>query len=141
MTKTIAVALALTLGCTTFALAKDDDDKIPEADMAKVTAALADLGCEDPEGCFNVISTNRDATGHYDPYTGSSFIMTAAFAGKGKPHGQALLSYSQSENPRSKHYADQTKLFSRKKWLPMRFSQKQIKADPQYSHSVVSGKR
>ena len=50
MTKTIAVALALTLGCTTVALAKDDDDKIPEADMAKVTAALADLGCKDPEG-------------------------------------------------------------------------------------------
>jgi hypothetical protein len=50
MTKTIAVALALTLGCTTFALAKDDDDKIPEADMARVTAALADLGCKDPEG-------------------------------------------------------------------------------------------
>src|SRR5262245_30972472 len=27
----------------------DDDDKVPEADMAKVTAALADLGCKDPE--------------------------------------------------------------------------------------------
>ena len=40
MTKTIALALALTLGCTTFALAKDDDDKITEADMARVTAAL-----------------------------------------------------------------------------------------------------
>jgi hypothetical protein len=50
MTKTIALALALTLGCTTFALAKDDDDKITEADMARVTAALADLGCKDPEG-------------------------------------------------------------------------------------------
>ena len=50
MTKTIALALALTLGCMTFALAKADDDKIPEADMARVTAALADLGCKDPEG-------------------------------------------------------------------------------------------
>ncbi len=50
MTKTIALTLALALGCTTFALAKDDDDKISDADMAKVTAALADLGCKDPEG-------------------------------------------------------------------------------------------
>jgi hypothetical protein len=51
MTKTIALALALTLGCTDFAFAKDDDDdKISDADMAKVTAALADLGCRDPEG-------------------------------------------------------------------------------------------
>jgi hypothetical protein len=39
----------LALGCTA-ALAEDDDDKVPEADMAKVTAALADLGCKDPEG-------------------------------------------------------------------------------------------
>ena len=48
MTKTIALALALTLGCTAFAFAKDDgDDKISDADMAKVTAALADLGCKE----------------------------------------------------------------------------------------------
>jgi hypothetical protein len=32
------------------AFAADDDDKVPAADMAKVTAALADLGCKDPEG-------------------------------------------------------------------------------------------
>ena len=51
MTKTMALALVLALGCTTFALAKDDDDdKVSDADMAKVTAALADLGCKDPEG-------------------------------------------------------------------------------------------
>ena len=37
-----------------FALAKDDDDdKVSDADMAKVTAALADLGCKDPEGVKN----------------------------------------------------------------------------------------
>ena len=41
--------LVLAFGCTA-ALAEDDDDKVPEADMAKVTAALADLGCKDPEG-------------------------------------------------------------------------------------------
>jgi len=51
MTKTIALALALTLGCTAFAYAKDDDeDKISDAEMAKVTAALADLGCKGPRG-------------------------------------------------------------------------------------------
>ena len=49
MMKAFAIALVLALGCTA-ALAEDDDDKVPEADMAKVTAALADLGCKDPEG-------------------------------------------------------------------------------------------
>ena len=50
MTRITALALALTLSCATYAFAADDDDdKIPDAEMAKVTAALADLGCKDPE--------------------------------------------------------------------------------------------
>ena len=43
-----AVTLVLTTG-TSLAFAADDDDKISDADSAKVTAALADLGCKDPE--------------------------------------------------------------------------------------------
>ncbi len=46
-----AVGLALVLAFTTsLAFAADDADKVSDADMAKVTAALADLGCKDPEG-------------------------------------------------------------------------------------------
>jgi len=49
MMKTFALALMLALGCTT-AFADDDDDKVPAADMEKVKAALAELGCEEGEG-------------------------------------------------------------------------------------------
>ena len=49
MMRAISLAFVLALG-TSMAFAADDDDKIPAADMAKVTAALADLGCKDPEG-------------------------------------------------------------------------------------------
>ena len=49
MMKAFAVAPVLAFG-STVAFAEDDDDKVPEAEMAKVTAALADLGCKDPEG-------------------------------------------------------------------------------------------
>lgn len=47
--KTIALALALGLCSTAAVYAVEDEDKVPEADMTKVTAALADLGCKDPE--------------------------------------------------------------------------------------------
>jgi hypothetical protein len=47
--KTFTLALMLALGCTA-AFAADDDDKVPAADMEKVKAALAELGCEDGEG-------------------------------------------------------------------------------------------
>ena len=67
--------------------------------------------------------------------------MTAAFDQKGRPHGAAILSYSQSENPRSRHYADQTRLFSQKKWIPMRFTERSIRRDGAYKRMVVTGKR
>ena len=98
-------------------------------------------GCSEAEGCFNIISTRRDDQGNYDPYTGSSFVMAAGFDSRGRPSGQSVLSYSQSENPDSPHYADQTKLFSQEQWLPMRFTERSIKADPAYSKKVVAGRR
>ncbi len=96
-------------------------------------------GCTEGEGCFNIISSDRDAQGRYDPYHGASFVMTAAFDERGRVRGEAILSYSQSENPRSPHYADQTRLFSQKQFLPMRFSERSIKRDAGYKRSVVTG--
>ncbi len=98
-------------------------------------------GCSESEGCFNIVTTDRDAQGRYDPRTGASFIMTAAFDPNGVPRGEAVLSYSQSENPESPHYADQTRLFSQKQWLPMRFTEAQIRSDPEYERTVVTGRR
>jgi len=59
MMKAFAIALVLAFG-STVAFAADDDDKVPEAEMAKVTAALADLGCKDPEG------VKKEQEGIYD---------------------------------------------------------------------------
>jgi acyl-homoserine-lactone acylase len=98
-------------------------------------------GCSEGEGCFNIISTRRDEQGNYDPFTGSSFVMAAGFDSSGRPSGSAILSYSQSENPESPFYADQTRLFSQEQWLPMRFTETDIKADPAYSRRVVTGRR
>lgn len=50
MMRFFALALVLALGSGFAYAAGDDDDKVPEADMAKLKAALADLGCEDGEG-------------------------------------------------------------------------------------------
>ncbi len=98
-------------------------------------------GCSEAEGCFNIITTDRDEQGRYDPYTGASFVMTAAFDRRGRPRGEALLSYSQSANPRSPHYADQTRRFSRKQWIPMRFTERSIRRDRAYRRTVVTGRR
>jgi acyl-homoserine-lactone acylase len=97
-------------------------------------------GCPDNEGCFNILTTKRDEHGVYRPYTGASFVMTAALTADG-PRGYAILRYSQSENPRSRHYADQTRLYARERWLPLRFTERQIRRDPDYTRKRVSGRR
>jgi acyl-homoserine-lactone acylase len=97
-------------------------------------------GCGDDEGCFNILTVRRDAGGVYRPYTGSSFVMAAELTREG-PRGRAILRYSQSENPRSRHYADQTRLYARERWLPLRFTERQIRSDPEYTRTRVSGRR
>ena len=39
-----------------------------------------------------------------------------------------MLTYSESDNPASPHYADQTELFSHKQWVTAYFSPAQVTA-------------
>jgi acyl-homoserine-lactone acylase len=43
---------------------------------------------------------------------------------------RTLLTYSQSSNPDSAHYSDQTRLFSGEKWVTARFCEKDILSSP-----------
>ena len=54
------------------------------------------------------------------PYHGSSYIQVVTFDAKG-PVADAVLSYSQSTDPASPHYADQTWLYSKKGWHRLPF--------------------
>ena len=38
------------------------------------------------------------------------------------------------------HYADQTRLFSQKQWVPMRFTEREIRGDANYKRTVVTGR-
>jgi acyl-homoserine-lactone acylase len=97
-------------------------------------------GCSEQEGCFNILTTSRDERGVYRPYTGSSFVMAAELRRSG-PRGRAILRYSQSEDPLSPHSADQTRLYAQERWLPMRFTERQIRSDPAYRRTRVTGRR
>jgi acyl-homoserine-lactone acylase len=67
---------------------------------------------------------------------GSSIVMQVELTGRG-PKGTTVLTYSQSENPRSPHSGDQTKLFSAGKWVPIRFTRQQIARDPKLRRYTV----
>lgn len=56
---------------------------------------------------------------------GSSFIYTLGFNDDG-PVAEALLSYSQSGNPNSRHFRDQTSLYAQKKWRQVAFREDDV---------------
>jgi len=64
----------------------------------------------------------------YPVVHGSSFILTLGFEDEG-PVAEALLSYSQSGDPGSPHFRDQTDLYAAEKWRPIAFTADQVDAD------------
>jgi acyl-homoserine-lactone acylase len=74
-------------------------------------------------GVFNAMNNSWNAqTGYSGPLAhGSSFIQVVSFDGDGCPDARTILTYSQSPNPRSPHYADQTRLYSAGGWVTDRF--------------------
>jgi acyl-homoserine-lactone acylase len=69
---------------------------------------------------------------------GSSFVM-ALEIGKDGPRGQAFLSYSESDDPASPYFSDQTALFEAKQWRSLVFSEADIAADPALRTLEVAG--
>ncbi|MFD0905301.1 penicillin acylase family protein [Actinomadura sediminis] len=68
--------------------------------------------------------------GYTEVRHGSSYVQVVSFDGDRCPDTRTLLTYSQSADPTSPHYADQTKLFSEKKWVTGRFCAGEIESAP-----------
>jgi acyl-homoserine-lactone acylase len=99
-------------------------------------------GPGDNDGIFNVINDGSlPGDSPTAPDFGSSFIQVVTWQpGSACPVGSTILTYSESSNPTSPHFADQTKLFSKKQFLPDRFCPNQIAADPNLQVVTVTGR-
>lgn len=60
---------------------------------------------------------------------GNSWVMTVEFTDDG-PRAEAVLRYSQSEDPASPHYLDQSRLYADGEFREIRFTEAEILADP-----------
>jgi acyl-homoserine-lactone acylase len=78
-------------------------------------------------------------TDGYPVNSGSSFVMALEYTDEG-PRAQAFLTYSQSGDPESVHFSDQTELFSKKAWRPIAFAEAEVAADT-VSSVTVTGPR
>ncbi|AWZ04972.1 MULTISPECIES: penicillin acylase family protein [unclassified Streptomyces] len=84
-------------------------------------------------GVWNKIEApwNAAAGGYPEVLHGSSHIQAVGWDGGRCPVARTLLTYGQSSNPNSAHYADQTRLFSQERWVKARFCEWDILTSPQ----------
>lgn len=83
-------------------------------------------------GIWNKTDPVWDAAGggYTEVSAGSSYIQAVGWDGSSCPVARTLLTYSQSSNPNSPHYSDQTELFSGEGWVTSRFCEKDIARSP-----------
>ncbi|MCX2973100.1 hypothetical protein EYC87_05800 [Halieaceae bacterium IMCC8485] len=71
---------------------------------------------------FNVISAGFvEGEGYSDVRAGNSYIHAVSWDETDCPDANAILTYSQSTDPASPHYADATELYSNSGWIDMPF--------------------
>jgi acyl-homoserine-lactone acylase len=93
-------------------------------------------GPADPNGELNAIYITSPGA---IPVLGSTYIQVVTWAsGDSCPEAATVLTYSESENPTSPHYDDQTKLFSQRQWATAYFCPAQVAAHA-VSTTVVPG--
>jgi acyl-homoserine-lactone acylase len=112
----------------------------PLSDVQKVTRGGEQIpihGSIGELGVLNVITPGQ-VGGRPDIVFGSSFIQQVRFTSDGPPEAYSVMAYSQSADPNSPHYADQTKLFSAGKWVTERFTEEQIAASPELQIKVLN---
>ncbi len=96
-------------------------------------------GPGDPDGEFNAIYQNVISAPGAVPSLGSSYVQVVSWnKGNPCPVAQSVLTYSESANPRSPYYDDQTKVFSSKRFLPEPFCAAAVRKAA-ISTFVVSG--
>jgi acyl-homoserine-lactone acylase len=82
-------------------------------------------------GVFNAINVGGiGSNGWRSIGQGSSFVMVASFTDDACPNDtRTIPTYSQSTDPASPWYADQTQMFSNKQWVDEAFCESEIAAD------------
>jgi acyl-homoserine-lactone acylase len=83
-------------------------------------------------GSFSYIVTQFTEGKGYTPILhGNSYIQVIGWDEAGNLDARGLLTYSQSPEPDSPHYADQTRLYSKGELLKFPFTEEEILADPE----------
>ncbi len=77
-------------------------------------------------GVFGAINASLKEGGYKNPGSGNSYIQTVTWDESECPIADTILTHSQSVQPTSDHYSDQTRLYADKRWVRFPFCEKDI---------------
>ncbi len=97
---------------------------IPSRSTADLANVVAGTGRAD--SMLSAVTVDGKTEQAYRVNYGSSFVMALQFTPQG-PQADMMLAYSQSHDPASPFFADQTRLFSQSQWRPMLFKADEVK--------------
>ncbi len=79
-------------------------------------------------GVFGAISASLQEGGYKNPRAGNSYIQVVTWDESECPIADTILTHSQSVQPDSDYYADQTRLYADKRWVRFPFCEEEIQA-------------
>ena len=72
---------------------------------------------------------------------GSSYVQVVGWNKTSCPDARTILTYSESTDPTSPHYGDQTELFTKKRWVRGLFCKRDVLRGTKTTTNVVRGKK
>ncbi len=81
-----------------------------------------------PMGVYGAISAGLGEGGYVNPGSGNSYIQAVTWDESQCPIADVILTTSNSSDPDSPHFSDQSKLYSNKQWVRFPFCEEQIVA-------------
>ena len=93
------------------------------------------------DGNFNALNVQwAEGKGPQEVEHGSSYVQVVGW-GRGRcPDARTILTYSQSVNPDSPFYMDQTRRYSGKRWVPVRFCARSVRRHTRTKTTLRGGK-
>ncbi|MEQ9463491.1 MAG: penicillin acylase family protein, partial [Haliea sp.] len=85
-------------------------------------------GGSGPMGVYGAISAGLSDSGYVNPGAGNSYIQAVTWDDSECPVADVILVPSQSTDPESPHFADQTRLYADKQWVRFPFCEADISA-------------
>ena len=107
------------------------DASIGEVQRAPQAGGAPLPGCLEGDGCYAAIGSSfpTPTSQQAEVTGGTSIVMFTELPSGHEPVAKALLAYSQSEDPTSSYYEDQTQRFSKNEWITLPWTPAEVAED------------